>query len=216
VSKTKTTAPVASPFDVTEPDRFIPHIPTKLPPGAINTTGADWQKVRACFVAAGFDWSVADNVMRAAEKAGGRWALSASAAITPAIVGNAISPEGAAPYTTLVTTSVPHGLRPGDTTTVAGMSGGTPTLNGARTVGTVPSPTTFTVGLQVTVAGTGGTLTLPADTTRRIIARGLVFAAGKQSSRAKYVVDAFGTLAAATPIRWTTLPTMPRYQNPPK
>jgi hypothetical protein len=186
---------------VTEPDRFIPHIPLTLPKGAVNTTAADWQKVRACFVAAGFDWSIADKVMRRLEAAGGVWALSAAAATTVITSASVANP-------TVVTTAAPHGLRAGDAVTIAGMAGGTPSLNGAQTVLAVTSPTTFLVNVNVTVQGTGGTVTVPTDTGRRYLARGLALV-GKQSSRAKYVDLAFATLAAATPIRWTTKPTVP-------
>jgi len=171
-----------------------------LPKGAVNTTPGDWQKVRACFVAAGFDWSVADKVMRMLESRGGVWALSAAASTT-AVVGNSVANP------TLVTTLVPHGLRTGDVVTFAGMAGGTPSLNGAQTVVAVPSPTTFTVAVNATVGGTGGTITVPSDVNRRYLARGLALV-GKQSSRAKYVDLAFAGLAAATPIRWTTKPTV--------
>jgi hypothetical protein len=188
---------VAAP--TTEPDRFIPHIPLTLPKGAVNTTAADWQKVRACFVAAGFDWSVADKVMRKLESLGGVWALSASAATTAITSCSVANP-------TVVTTPVPHGLRSGDVVTIAGMAGGTPSLNGAQTVVGVPSQTTFTVAVNGTVQGPGGTVTVPSDGVRRTLARGLALV-GKQSSRAKYVTAAFATLAAATPIRWTTQPT---------
>ena len=185
---------------VTEPDRFIPHIPLTLPKGAVNTTPGDWQKVRACFVAAGFDWSVADKVMRKLESLGGVWALSATAATTAITSASVANP-------TVVTTTAPHGLRAGDPVTIAGMAGGTPSLNGAQTVLAVTSPTTFLVNVNVTVQGTGGTVTVVADTVRRTLARGLALV-GKQSSRAKYVALAFSTLAAATPIRWTTLPSV--------
>lgn len=57
---------------------------------------------------------------------------------------------------TVITTSAPHLLNTGDTTTIAGHTGSTPTVNGLRTV-TVLTPTTFTIPVNVTVGGTGGT-----------------------------------------------------------
>ncbi len=58
---------------------------------------------------------------------------------------------------TVVTTSSPHYLVTGDTVTITG-SNSTPTLNGLRTV-TVLSATTFSVPVNVTTAGTTGTVT---------------------------------------------------------
>lgn len=56
---------------------------------------------------------------------------------------------------TVVTTTVPHGLITGDVIVITGGTS-TPTIAGSRTV-TVLTPTTFTVPVNVTVAGTGGT-----------------------------------------------------------
>lgn len=57
---------------------------------------------------------------------------------------------------TVVTTPVPHKLTTGDVVLIAGVITSTPTINGQQTV-TVISPTTFSVPVNVTVAGTGGT-----------------------------------------------------------
>jgi len=62
---------------------------------------------------------------------------------------------------TVVTTSAPHGLETGDHVTISG-SNSTPTLNGSRVV-TVISATTFSVPVNVTVAGTAGTVTFVSD-----------------------------------------------------
>lgn len=56
---------------------------------------------------------------------------------------------------TVITTSAPHGLISGNSITIAG-SNSTPVIDGARTV-TVLTTTTFTVPVNVTVAGTAGT-----------------------------------------------------------
>jgi len=55
----------------------------------------------------------------------------------------------------VVTTTVPHGLTTGDIVLISGVSTSSPTINGQRTV-TVISTTTFSVTVNVTVAGTGG------------------------------------------------------------
>ena len=58
---------------------------------------------------------------------------------------------------TVVTTSGPHGLITGEYVTITG-SNSTPTLNGTSQV-TVTSATTFTVAVNVSVAGTTGAFT---------------------------------------------------------
>jgi hypothetical protein len=57
---------------------------------------------------------------------------------------------------TVVTTPVAHGLTTGDVILIAGVATSSPTINGERTV-TVISTTTFSVPVNVTVGGTGGT-----------------------------------------------------------
>ncbi len=56
----------------------------------------------------------------------------------------------------VVTTPVPHGLTSGDIIFISGVATSSPTINGERVV-TVISTTTFSVPVNVTVAGTGGT-----------------------------------------------------------
>lgn len=56
----------------------------------------------------------------------------------------------------VITTAKNHGLTTGDVVLIAGHSGSTPTINGSR-VATVTGLTTFTIPLNVTVGGTGGT-----------------------------------------------------------
>jgi uncharacterized phiE125 gp8 family phage protein len=77
--------------------------------------------------------------------------------VTPAIA--IVSSSIANP--TVLTTATPHGLATGDTVTVAGHSGSTPAVSGTYTA-TVLSPTTLSVPVNVTVAGTGGTVTRAA------------------------------------------------------
>lgn len=60
---------------------------------------------------------------------------------------------------TVVTTPVPHGLTTGQVILISGVSTSSPTINGERTV-TVISPTTFSVPVNVTVGGTGGSFVL--------------------------------------------------------
>ncbi len=57
---------------------------------------------------------------------------------------------------TVVTTTLPHNLVTGDVVMIEGVVSSNPTINGERTV-TVTGASTFTVPVNVTVAGTGGT-----------------------------------------------------------
>ena len=59
---------------------------------------------------------------------------------------------------TVITTSAPHLLVTGDTVEIAGHSGSTPSINGIHTI-TVTAPTTFTIDVNVSTGGTGGTMT---------------------------------------------------------
>lgn len=75
-----------------------------------------------------------------------------------AITSNAVSsPVGA--LTSAITFAAPHLLAVGDEITVAGATGGTPSINGARIVTSVADAThaTVAVPVTVTVGGTGGT-----------------------------------------------------------
>jgi len=55
----------------------------------------------------------------------------------------------------VVTTPIPHTLTTGDVILIAGVATSNPTINGERTV-TVISPTSFSVPVNVTTGGTGG------------------------------------------------------------
>jgi len=57
----------------------------------------------------------------------------------------------------VITTTVPHGLTNGQKVLIAGHSGSTPSINGEH-VATVLTTTTFTIPVDVTVGGTGGTM----------------------------------------------------------
>jgi len=85
--------------------------------------------------------------------------LGAKAAVVPTVA--VVSSSVANP--SVITTSTPHGLTTGDTTTIAGHSGSTPDINGAHVV-TVLTTTTFTIPINVTVGGTGGTATMGVTT----------------------------------------------------
>lgn len=69
--------------------------------------------------------------------------------------GGAITSSSVANPST-ITTPQPHGLITGDDVFIANHAGSTPSINGQRTV-TVTGANTFTIPLNVTVGGTGGT-----------------------------------------------------------
>ena len=57
----------------------------------------------------------------------------------------------------IITTTVPHGLTNGQKVLIAGHSGSTPSIN-AENVATVITTTTFSIPVNVTTGGTGGTV----------------------------------------------------------
>jgi hypothetical protein len=59
---------------------------------------------------------------------------------------------------TVITTSAAHGYSTGDRVQISGHAGSTPSLNAVHAAVTVLSPTTFTIPVNVTVGGTGGTV----------------------------------------------------------
>jgi len=61
-----------------------------------------------------------------------------------------------------VITATSHGLTSGDVVTISGHVGSTPAVDGSYTA-TVTGANTFTVPVNVTVAGTGGTVTAPTS-----------------------------------------------------
>src|SRR5690349_5193666 len=58
-----------------------------------------------------------------------------------------------------ITTSTAHGFSTGDTVVISGHTGSTPSINGQQTI-TVTDATHFTIPVNVTVGGTGGTVGL--------------------------------------------------------
>ena len=60
---------------------------------------------------------------------------------------------------TVITTSAAHGLTTGNKVLIAGHTGSAPSINGTHTI-TVTGASTFTIPVNVTVGGTGGTWTI--------------------------------------------------------
>ena len=103
--------------------------------------------------AANYDQQKPKAILEHCKKASGKnyWVKYEEAAATG---GDIVSSSVANP--TVVTTTGPHGLVTGQQVVIAGHSGSTPTINGTRTV-TVTGASTFTIPVNVTVGGTGGT-----------------------------------------------------------
>lgn len=59
---------------------------------------------------------------------------------------------------TVITTSKAHNFSAGDTVKISGHSGSTPSINGTHTILAVPSDTSFTINVNVTDGGSGGTV----------------------------------------------------------
>jgi len=79
-------------------------------------------------------------------------AVTSVAPVSTDIVSNSIANPS------IVTTTGAHGLTTGQSVTISSVVGSSPTINGQRII-TVLSPTTFSIPVSVTVAGTGGRVT---------------------------------------------------------
>lgn len=84
-----------------------------------------------------------------------------------AAVGTIVSNSIANP--TVITFATPQGFSSGDSVVIAGNITSSPAINGAQTI-TRLTATTFTVPVNVTVAGTGGTVTAAGTITTNSIA----------------------------------------------
>lgn len=94
-----------------------------------------------------------------AETAGGDTTASSVDWSTDVRARSAVIASSSVANPSVITTTGPHGLVTGQKVVIAGHSGSTPAINGQQTV-TVLTPTTFSItGVNVTVAGTGGTVT---------------------------------------------------------
>lgn len=87
-----------------------------------------------------------------------RAALETALMTLPGMVAITSSSVAAA---TVITTTVPHGLAAGISIYISDHTGSTPTINGWHVV-TVISASTFSIPVNVTIAGTGGAFTLTA------------------------------------------------------
>jgi hypothetical protein len=79
------------------------------------------------------------------------WTTHARAVVIPITSSSVANPS-------VITTPAPHKLTTGQKVLIAGHAGSTPAINGEQTV-TVTGPNTFTIPVNVTVGGAGGTLT---------------------------------------------------------
>jgi uncharacterized phiE125 gp8 family phage protein len=98
-------------------------------------------------------------------------AHAVSVRVTPTV---AVSTSSVA-NPSVITTATPHGLASGDTVTIAGHSGSTPSINGAQ-VATVVSALAFSIPVNVTVGGTGGTVTRTTAVDPLTLAQAKVYA----------------------------------------
>ena len=79
-----------------------------------------------------------------------------------------ISGAGTVANPTVITTASAHGLQTGQEVTIAGSTGYTAAINGTHSV-TVISPTTFSIPVNVSVAGSGGTITAGTEVDRTAV-----------------------------------------------
>ncbi|MCG3776796.1 MAG: hypothetical protein JW395_3667 [Nitrospira sp.] len=120
----------------------------------------------------------------------------------------------------VVTTTKVHGLTTGDKVLIAGVATSSPTINGTQAV-TVISTTTFSVPVNVTVAGTGGTI-VKVDTNAGGVAycqctafsglTNLVLKITHSPDDSTYAaLTTFATITAVTKERKTVTGTVDRY-----
>lgn len=84
----------------------------------------------------------------------------------------------------VITTPTAHGLVSGELATIAGHAGSTPAINGDHVV-TVLTPTTFSIPVNVTVAGAGGTVSLADEPANFVTLAELTAVTPPQFSRNK-------------------------------
>lgn len=94
---------------------------------------------------------VAEAVSWDTEAAGVDYAADPSQQIIPIVSSSVANPS-------VIVTTVPHGIANGQRVLIAGHSGSTPDITGEH-VATLIDPTSFSIPVNVTVGGTGGTLT---------------------------------------------------------
>lgn len=98
------------------------------------------------------DAATAGGVNPAALENGDFGAVAVAAIPAATIVSSSVANPS------VITTSTAHGIPTGYTATIAGHSGSTPSINGSQVV-TSTGTTTLTIPVNVTVGGTGGTIT---------------------------------------------------------
>jgi len=107
-----------------------------------------------------------------------------------------------------VETPVAHGLITGDIVVISNHTGSTPTINGSRTV-TVVDPTHFTVGLDITVGGTGGSFVKVTSTNGRADLHVLALTLGGYTSVTVKVRHSSDNITFADLVTFTTVTAAP-------
>jgi hypothetical protein len=74
------------------------------------------------------------------------------------ILNNVVISTSSVAFPTVITTATPHGLATGNKVVIRNHAGSTPSINGISYTVTVTGASTFTIPVNVTVAGTGGTI----------------------------------------------------------
>jgi hypothetical protein len=130
--------------------------------------------------------------------------LTLGAAGIPIIANTVANP-------TVVQTGVAHGLTTGQSVVIAGNTGSTPSINGTL-VATVVDPTHFSVPVNVTVGGTGGTATpttpIAGGLTYAYVVTTAAFDSYEESNPSGVVINAgctAPTQAAPHIIKWTAV-----------
>lgn len=131
----------------------------------ITTDNADQEGVNAQFGSVGL--YVPSNTIQALyfsarfkidEDAQNRWFIGLSDLDTDILGRITAITSSSVANPTVITTATAHGLTTGDKVQIDGHTGSTPAISGVYTV-TVTAGTTFTIPVNVSVGGTGGTVT---------------------------------------------------------
>ncbi len=98
---------------------------------------------------------------------------------------------------TVITTTTPHGIKTGQTVTIEGHSGSTPPINGTH-IATRTGASTLTIPVNVTVGGTGGTITNSLGTA-------IAYCVYKKTGSADVILDLEDSVATGGPYATSSL-----------
>lgn len=144
------------------------------------------------------DWLNTDTFQvgignRSTAPTAGTWKLGVQRSTTKTISTNSVANP------TVVTTTGAHGYATGDIVLISGNITSSPSINGAYYVVTVLSSTTFSIPVNVTVGGTGGTVTSFNTSTLTALGFAVTAAALTTALSAISVAEGYSALTVTLP-----------------